>query len=58
MYIVVVDVLQPEEDEMAEGGHDEGEEGAAGGAHQRHQLTKVRHLNNCGLGRKNKCSKE
>jgi len=34
----------PEEDQVAEGGHDEGEEGAAGGPHQSHQLTKVRNL--------------
>ena len=41
---------------MAEGGHDEGQEGAAGGSHQGHQLTKVRHLQQSGRGQVYKTS--
>ena len=33
-----------EEDEVHEGGHDEGQQGAAAGTHQGHQLAKVWHL--------------
>ena len=45
MHIIPISSFsQPEENEMAECGHDVGEQCAAGRPHQSHQLSKVRHL--------------
>ena len=45
MHIIPISSLsQPEENEMAECGHDIGEECTTGGPHQSHQLSKVWHL--------------